>query len=156
MQGKRVHRCVNNHRNSTTVSVLYDNLCASVYCSLDCYCLYKHYKWLSVPKAVQLLYFTYSDTRLLLGFTVVLELKSCFLTDRWAARITSSQILTSAQSSCWGTWRCPDWETFPDVSKDLSAFIFRVKQTNKNLPDPEDEGATNARNVGENLSLDTM
>ena len=55
LQGKIAHRSVNNHRNFTSVSVLYGNLYASVYCSPDCYCLYKHYKWLCVLRAAQFL-----------------------------------------------------------------------------------------------------
>jgi hypothetical protein len=55
VQGKIAYRSVNNHRNFTRVSVLYDNLYASVYCSPDCCCLHHPYKWLCVLRAAQLL-----------------------------------------------------------------------------------------------------
>jgi hypothetical protein len=52
-----------------------------------------------------------------------------------------------------------DWQFFFDVSKDGSAFVFRVKKSVNQKPsrllDPEGEGRTIVQNVGNYLPIDT-
>jgi hypothetical protein len=54
-----------------------------------------------------------------------------------------------------------DWHIVNDVSADRAAFIFRVKKSKKNtqelfeVRDPEDEGSTLIRNVGNYLLIDS-
>jgi hypothetical protein len=54
--------------------------------------------------------------------------------------------------------RCVDWETVTDLSKDLKAFVFGVKQSKNSsrpgLADIEDEGATVLRSVAIYLPVD--
>jgi hypothetical protein len=53
------------------------------------------------------------------------------------------------------TCDCVDWQVVPDVLKNCSALIFRVRQSKKNA-DPEDEGTVIHQNISNYLLRGTL